>query len=455
MDIKEKVLNYIKNHKLLHAGDSVICAVSGGADSVCMLDILYDIKDELDISLSVAHLNHCLRGEEADRDEKFVKELCRKYSLHCYTIKVDVNKLAKESKVSCEEAGRIARYNFFHELKEKLSATKIATAHNKNDNVETVLMRIMRGTDIKGLSGIPVCNRKNVIRPILGLSRDEIEEHIKCKGLDFVTDSTNLGDDYSRNKIRHNIIPLAEEQFNSNFINVMASNIELFTEANNYIEKSVNTIYDSIISKDDFVFSFSAPLLLQKDVYIAKRIIKKTVFELANRNISNDLCSLIYDALSNGGSVTVCENLNFYVKYDRAFFVKKQSIPDFSYTFDSPGIYKVPELGILVNISEGEGPVDFRDKYTLYIDKSKLTHGLILRNRKAGDRMLLPNCGSKKIKDILIDEKIPAFFRESFPVFEHNGEIIWLCGLRDNGKMRILNGKKYIKITLLKEKNDE
>ncbi len=451
MEIKNKVLNYITKHNLLNKGDSVICAISGGADSVCMLDILKELKEELSLTLYIAHINHQLRDEEADRDELFVKKLAEDSEIPFYCKKIDVKSLAITNKLSCEEAGRIVRYDFFKELKDTLKADKIATAHNKNDNIETVLMRIMRGTDIKGLSGIPTHNNRDVVRPILCLKRSEIEEYLNCKGLDFVTDSTNLEDKFSRNKVRHNLIPVIESQFNENFINVMASNIELFGEANSYIEKKVNSVYEAIVSKDDYMYSFCVALLLCEDAYIVKRIIKKTIFELAKINISNDLCNLIYNGLTSGSSVTISKNLSFYIKYERAFFVKRRDVRNFLYRINSPGVYDIAEISASLEITEGKGSFDFSDKNTIYLDKNAVPCDFILRSRKHGDKMSLLNCGTKKIKDIMIDEKIPSFLRDQFPVLEYNGEIIWLCGARDNGKLRPKNGEEYIKISLHKE----
>lgn len=455
MDIKNTVLNYILKHNLLQKNDSVICAVSGGADSVCMLEILKELKEELHLTLYVAHVNHQLRAEEADRDELFVKKLAESSGIPFYCSRVDVKSFALTNKLSCEEAGRIARYDFFKELKDTLKANKIATAHNKNDNVETVLMRIARGTDIKGLAGIPAYNDRSVVRPILCLSRSDIEEYLKCKGIYFVTDSTNLEDEFSRNKVRHNLIPAIESQFNGNFINTMASNIELFGEANAYIEKNVNSVYEALVSKEDCIYSFCVKSLLQEDSYIIKRIIKKTVFELAGINISNELCNLIYNGLSNASSVTISNNLNYYVKYGRAYFVKERDTRDFSCNIISPGVYNIPEISATLEFAEGEGDFNFSDKNTIYLNKDAVEFNFTLRSKKPGDKMSLLNCGSKKIKDIMIDEKIPSFLRDKYPVLEYNGEIIWLCGVRDSGHFRAENNKKYIKISLHKENSNE
>ncbi len=453
MDVKNKVLNYINQHRLLSFGDSVICAVSGGADSVCMLDILISLKDELSLTLYVAHINHGLRGEEATRDELFVKNLCEKYTLPFYCKRVDVNELSKKLKISCEEAGRIARYEFFSELKKDLSAVKVSTAHNKNDNAETVLMRIIRGTDLKGLSGIPVLNSDNVIRPILCLERDEIIAYLRCKGLEFVTDSTNLENDFTRNKIRNKLIPTIIEEYNRAFIDTFSSNIELYNESNNFIETYVKSRFDKLVKKEAFGFSFSVESLLAEHSYIAKRIIKKSVSNLTELNITNNLCNMIYDNLTKDTVLSINKKLTLYIKYKMVYFVINRDKTDFIYNFKEFGKYYIPEISAYLDIEEFRGTPCYNNKYSIFIPFEEDTR-FTLRSKKNGDRIKLINCGQKKVNDIMIDEKIPFFLRDYFPVLEYNDRIIWVCGIRDNVPRQKNINEKYIKITLHKEKQN-
>ncbi len=455
MEIKNKVLSYIKKHNLISYGDSIICAVSGGADSVCMLNILLGIKEEFNLKLFVAHLNHGLRGDEALRDEHFVEVLCKKHSLPFYKKYVDINALSKELKVSCEEAGRIARYDFFDELKISLGAVKVSTAHNKNDNVETVLMRILRGTDLRGLSGISCFNDNNVIRPILCLSRTEIEEYLKCKGLDFVTDSTNSENDFTRNKIRNDLIPKLTNEYNQSFTDVFSSNIELYKEANSFIDEYVNNEFSRVIKKEPYSFQSDVNLLLTINPYIVKRIIKKAVFELSDLNISNSLCDIIFNSLKNKTPVSVNKNVDFYVKYETAYFIYKNSnSQDFFYNISGFGKYYIPEISSYIEVSEGNKNISYNDKNTIYLDAERINPNFVLRNRQNGDKMHLSNCGTKKLKDILIDEKIPSFLRDKIPVLLYDNKIIWLCGVRDDITLRKRNGNKYIKITIHKENDN-
>jgi len=206
-DLRERTKAYIIKHNLFSYGDSILVAVSGGADSICMLDVLVSLKEEFQIKISVAHLNHMLRGEEAYRDEKFVQSICKAYQVPYHVTRIDITKLSADKRCSVEEAGRIARYEFFQQLKAEYNINCIATAHNKNDNVETVLMRLMRGTSIHGLGGIPSKNDSGVIRPLLHATREEIEGYIRSHNLSYVVDRTNLENSYTRNKIRNQLLP--------------------------------------------------------------------------------------------------------------------------------------------------------------------------------------------------------------------------------------------------------
>lgn len=449
--MKAKVLNFIKDNKLLNFGDSVICAVSGGADSVCMLHILTELKEELSLKLYVAHLNHCLRGKDADRDEKFVENLSKCYGLPFYSKKVDVNALSQNLKLSCEEAGRKARYDFFNELKSTLKADKIATAHNADDNIETVLMRLVRGTDLKGLSGIPTFNDLDVIRPVLCLKRQEIEEYIKCKGLDFVTDKTNFENDFSRNKMRNIVIPALKKEFNESFADVFLNEIENFNEANEYIEKNVDSIFEKIANIHRGYISYDISSLINQDKYIAKRLIKKAVYELTEKSITTKLCNTIYDSLSSDTQISINENLDCYIKYDKVFFALNKDFTEFSYEIANSGTYNISECGISVTVEyTSENPI-FSDKNVIFINPDKLSFPFLVRSRKNGDKIKLYNCGFKKIKDVFIDEKIPQFLRDYIPVFEKDNEIFWLAGTRDNVSYRAVDNKKNIKITIHKE----
>lgn len=453
----QSIKNTISKNNLLSYGDSVLVAVSGGADSVCLLDVLNEIKDEYALSLYVAHVNHMLRAEEATRDAEFVRAICEQYSIPFYCEKIDVASIAKCNKISCEEAGRNARYDFFLHLKATLSIDKIATAHNKNDNIETVCMRFLRGTGIDGLSGIPIANNQEIIRPLLHTSRKEIEEYIAQKQLEHITDSSNLTNDYTRNRIRHSFVPNIIENYNNNFVDTLHENVLLFHETSQYLKNQVNAVYRKLVRKQNFGVSFDLNRLLQEDVYIIKAIIKKAVFMCTKKEITSKSLRLLYENVITGNacSFEISPTLNVYKKYSNLYFVFQTPKTDFLYNSKQLRDVKIEETGYTISFSENTGPVSFQDKHVIYI-KQSLCKGktFTIRNRQKFDRIFLGN-GHKSIKDLMIDEKVPCFLRDSVPLLLLDEEIIWVCGIRDNPTYRAKENEAYIKITYSKEKENE
>ena len=231
MTMIEKVYNFIRENDMLQDGDTVVCGLSGGADSVCLLLSLLKNAEKLNISVEALHINHCLRGIESDRDEQFCRDLCRRLGVPFIAVSCDVKAFAEQNSLSTEEAARKLRYEQFHLFSK---GKKLATAHNANDNLETVILNLSRGTALKGLAGIPVV-RGNIIRPLLVCTRDEIERYLVSVGQDWITDSTNLSDDYTRNKIRHKILPLMQE-INTSVIETSVRSISAVRSEENFIE---------------------------------------------------------------------------------------------------------------------------------------------------------------------------------------------------------------------------
>lgn len=249
-----KVLNTIKKYQLIEAGDILVLGVSGGPDSITMLDILLKIKQEKQIAFDfvVAHVNHMIR-EEANEDEEFVKKYCIKNNIQFFSKSIDVQKIANTNKISTEEAGRYVRYAFFDEVLEKMHGTKIAIAHNKNDKVETIIMNELRGCGIQGLKGIePI--RGKYIRPLIECERKEIEEYCKENNIEPRIDKTNFENIYTRNKIRNVVIPYIEQEFNPNIIETMDRLSNIVTEQEEYIQKQAEIVYEKILVEENIAF---------------------------------------------------------------------------------------------------------------------------------------------------------------------------------------------------------
>ena len=248
--MKEKVLNIIKKYNLIENGDKIVIGVSGGPDSITLLNVLLEIKKEkiIDFDMIVCHVNHMIR-EEAIQDEEYVLEFCKKYNIECFVKRIDVENIAKEQKIGTEEAGRIARYEFFKQILEKTGSNKIATAHTANDNAETVLMNIIRGSGTLGLKGIEA-KRDNLIRPLIECLRDEIEQYCTENNLNPRIDKTNFENIYTRNKVRNNLIPYIKENFNPNIIEGINRLSDLSKQENEYLEKMTSKAYKEILIEE-------------------------------------------------------------------------------------------------------------------------------------------------------------------------------------------------------------
>ena len=234
--VQEQVYNCIKKYKLINENDKLVIGVSGGPDSICVLHALNSLKEKLKIQIYVAHINHMIR-EEADSETKYVQDFCRKLGIECYVKKIDVEELAKEQKIGTEEAGRNIRYSFFDEVAKKVLANKIVTAHNSNDNAETVLLNILRGSGLSGLKGIEPIRDNKYIRPLIETNRQDIEEYCTEHNLHPKIDKSNLESIYRRNKIRNDLIPYIQKEFNPNILKTINRLSEVVAEENDYLEK--------------------------------------------------------------------------------------------------------------------------------------------------------------------------------------------------------------------------
>lgn len=246
---ENEVLETIKKYKMIENGDKVVIGVSGGPDSMSLLNCLYSLKDKLNIEIFVAHINHMIRAE-ADEETEYVKECCNKKGIAFFYKKVDVEREAKDLKIGIEEAGRNIRYCFFEEVAQKVGANKIATAHNSNDNVETVLMNLLRGTSVSGLKGIEKVREGKYIRPIIECSRKKVEEYCKEKKLNPKYDKSNEENIYTRNKIRNMLIPFIQKEFNPNILEGINRLSNLATEQERFIDNIVQKEYKEILIEE-------------------------------------------------------------------------------------------------------------------------------------------------------------------------------------------------------------
>lgn len=279
---KEEILKTIKKYNLIQNGDKIIVGLSGGPDSISLINVLDEIRKDkttgLEFGIIAAHINHNIR-EEAKSDEDYVVKYCKEKNIEVYVLSIDINKKAKEEKKGTEETGRNARYEFFEQILIKTKANKIATAHTANDNAETVLMNIIRGSGTSGLKGIRPIRDDKLIRPLIETTREEIEEYCKKNNLNPRIDKTNFENDYTRNKTRNILIPLIKEQFNPNIIMTINRLSDIINEENEYLEKLTKQKYKEILIEEKIGKQIVLDLKLfnEQDLVIKKRLILHTI----------------------------------------------------------------------------------------------------------------------------------------------------------------------------------
>ncbi len=431
------IKNTIKKYALLEKGDKVLVGLSGGADSMCLTHMLCAMSKELGITVGAAHLNHNIRGEDAVADAKAAEEFAKSLGI-CFHLKNEnVLQYAKDNNLSDELAGRELRYGFFEELKQKYGYTKIATAHNKNDNAETVLMNFMRGTTLGGLCGIPV-KRNEIIRPLIEVERCDIERYCEEHNIRYVTDKTNFEDIYTRNKIRLKLIPEIQEMFNANFIDTVTRNAEILKAENDYIQSAADKIYASSVADN----AIATDVINNTHTAVARRVVKKMlssvcddVTAVAIEDVIN-LCS----AKQTGKSIDLSGKITAEIEYGKLVIAPKgELVGEFEYELEENKRIFIKELGKYALLER----CDARSKDNAMYFSAEHGDKIVIRNRRNGDSFhQLGMKGTKKVKDLFIDAKIPKRLRNMIPIIEINGKIACVGKLRSDAEF--VFGKKHI-----------
>lgn len=406
--LRKTVINTLNEYNMLKSGDRIIVALSGGADSVCLLHILNSLKENFNITLEAVHINHCIRGKESDGDEDFCTRLCNNLNIPIKVYRIDIPKLTKLSGKSTEETARDIRYEKFAECAGENG--KIATAHTLSDNAETVIFNMIRGTGLKGLCGIPPV-RGNIIRPLINITREQVEDFLNHINQDFKTDSTNLSDDYTRNKIRHKIIPIMQE-INSGFYKCFSNEQKVLKEENSYLER---------ISEDAYISHFQNNSLInisQTSHTIRKRVISKFLSD-NNLPISFDKINEISILSETGGKINICKDTFLVCKKDCLFIEKKS---------DSLFLEKPLEIGEN-QIFENKKLIASKEKTgNVLIDMDKVCGKIILHSRRYGDKIKLCGrdftCSVKK----LLNENVPAQNRPFIHFLSDDNGLIFMEG---------------------------
>ena len=456
MDIKsfiEQIKNNIMEKGLLEQGNKIIVGLSGGADSVCLMKVLLELKDEFNLTLFAVHVNHGLRGLEADNDQSYVEELCKDWGIPLKTYSVNIKALGKKLGLSEEEAGRVARYKLFNKVLKNTDSHYIAVAHNRDDQAETIMLNILRGSGLDGLCGMAMKQGK-IIRPLLNISRKQIIEYLENNKIHYCTDSSNSSSEYARNRVRNELFPEIKRLFKVNPVNQLYRLSVLVGEDRDLLEQVSRDSYDAVVlSDDDDAVILSAAGLRTLSNAIVKRIIR-LAWERINKSRKNiesvhvDQIITLCQNNRTGKKVTLKNGIEVLLSYDRLIFTKagKKYVKPYSYPVDIQGFTEVKELAATLEakiLSENEisqlGDFTIVNESSLiqFFDLDRFDGEIVVRSRLEGDRIRpYKSNGEKKLKKFFIDQKVPGEKRDTIPLVAQGNKIAWIVGMRTSEDYR-------------------
>ena len=451
-NIERKVRETISRYELINQNDQIILAVSGGPDSVCLLHVLQAMANDLTLGLVVAHFDHGLRPLDDANETAFVHALAQSMNLPFETAKA--SQLKKKGNGSLQERAREVRYAFLERIRSQHGAQKIALGHNANDQGETVIMRLLRGTGPLGLTGIPPKRENRIIRPLIHLTREEILSYLKEQGLSFKSDRSNLDQTYLRNKIRISLMPLLHE-YQPRLIEHLSHMADILREEGDYLDKEAHRW----ISREGSISEGQTSIPIQPLRLLPKamryRIIRRLLMD-----VRRNLRRINWNHVTASDNLIMSERPQGTLNLPRGIVVRKtydtlvigkespfQSV-HFHYVLEGPGRVYLEETNQTLSLAEisRESAVDLgRAPDTVYLDEAKVHFPLIVRNMRPGDRLMpLGMRGRKKLKNLFIDEKIPSEIRRKTPLLVSRESILWVCGYRMDERFRVTEDTKRI-----------
>ena len=440
----EKVKKYVAEWGMLREKDKVVVGVSGGADSVCLLFVLIELRKQIPFEIIAVHVNHELRGEAAKRDEEYVKTLCNTLGIVCETYSENVELIAKNRKQSTEEAGRTVRYEKFQQVMERYGGTRIALAHHKNDNVGTLIMNLARGAGLKGLGGIrPVSGE--IIRPLLCVKRSEIEKYLEEQQISYCTDATNESDDYTRNRIRNHVIPYLEENVNAGAVNHLDETMQQMREIHAYLQEQMCLAYDECVQEKEGIYIIKETCWNNVPKVLQSMVVKEVLVRVSGKekNITlghvNDISALFQK--QTGRVLHLPYEMEAKRCYEGVSISKRQEKK-----------LEMPEVEIQLQIGEMQEYSWKNQKIRLALlehyegEKSHsqkgsvqrfyydiINKGACIRTRKQGDYITIhPDGRTQKLKSFFINEKIPTELRDEILLIADGSHILWIVGYRTN-----------------------
>ncbi|TET40162.1 MAG: tRNA lysidine(34) synthetase TilS [Elusimicrobia bacterium] len=454
-----KVKKIIERYNMFSPGDKVLVGVSGGPDSVCLLHILNRCRKEMALSLHIVHINHGIRKRESKREEKFVSHLAGRMGLPITVKSLDVPSYARRKKLTVEEAARDMRYSAFEQLAGKLNAKKIALGHTASDQVETVLMHLLRGSGPQGLSGIPPVRKLGsslIVRPLIEVNREEILNYLKKNKLTFCLDSSNRKTEYFRNKVRLKLLPLLRKNYNKNIDGALLRLSEILKEENACWERVVERVLGKVVSWEAEKILIDFKKFLRYNVIVQRRVLYRLFGGIVSLSQIEAIRSLAQKS-SQGKRIYLGKR--FSVRKEGNFLIFSSSperrFKKFNYPLRVPGKNEIEGLNLTLNTRIVDFyPVSEKETNTAYFDVDKINFKkLLLRNRREGDRFRPFGLrGTKKLSDFFIDRKIPRRLRDRVPLLVEGEDILWVVGIRRADKARITEDtKKILEVRVLRE----
>lgn len=464
----------ITTYGMLEPKDSVVIGVSGGPDSVALLHALFLMAPGFSLKLGVAHLNHCLRQNDSDKDAQFVEILAQKYDLPCYTLKKDVRKYQVDNKLSLEEAARRVRYTFLDDVANRMQYNKIAVGHHSDDNAELILMNLFRGSGTQGLSGIPPVRDHKIIRPLIELNRSEIIDFLNQNKLEYVSDASNTDTKYFRNRVRHDLIPLLKTAYNPKISDTLNRLSSIIRSEEEWIDDVVHPFYEKTVKdvRGNYI-TLSVAMLNRYHPALQRRIIRMTIERIKGdlRRIQFVNINSVIGLLEKGsayGKVDLPDGIRIQREPDALrVFKEKPRLRGAGEKYDSPDAFTfeyqiekfesvfISEIGATIKFTEmGMEKVSnyrYAGQHTSFFDKDILSFPMVIRNFRPGDAFKpLGAGGTQKLKKFFIDKKVPRIERLKCPILLSRGKIIWVVGHRMDETVKVIpTTKNVLKVELL------
>ncbi|MHB8853468.1 MAG: tRNA lysidine(34) synthetase TilS [Ignavibacteriaceae bacterium] len=445
--IDQKVTRFIDEKGLIQEGDKILVALSGGPDSVFLLNFLSKYKKRFKIEIGAVHINHLLRGKEAVEDENFCRRLANDFGIPFYASVKNVKSFARKNKISIEEAGRKIRYSEFERISKKYGYNKIATAHNCNDNAETVLLNLIKGAGLRGISGIPF-RRGNIIRLVISLTKEEILSYLEQNKINYRIDPSNLDSNYERNFLRNQIIPAIKEKLNPALEETILHSSEIFKDIHSYIQSGITNSFDSVVKYQNGELKLSIESLRANAKEIRAEFIKlglEKYFFIQPSFIDLKKILLLIEKHA-GEKEELSQNLSA-IRERNVILIHRNEKPkiEIAIKLNLGKSIKVNGKDFSIKKIINTSPVYTSNKMREYISGDKIKSSFTIRKWKPGDKFYpLGMKGTKNISDFLAEKKIPPSKKKDQLVLTNGNKIVWVVGLRIDDRFKITNNTKKV-----------